>query len=101
VFAREATDSSIPPRTRRKLGDQVDLLSVTSDAQRQPGSGRLPGDGVGQLARSSHLHAGSPHHIIPGFQACNFSHAITDYPADAGRTIAVYQHDAEPWTLRR
>ena len=87
--------SSTLCQTRRKLGDEVDLLSVTPDAQRQPGSGRLPADDFDQIVRISSLQAGRPHHEIPGFQAGNLGHAIVGNPVDARCPVARYQYDAE------
>src|SRR5215467_9815490 len=90
--------SPILSRARRKFSDQVDLLPVTPDAQRQPGSGRLPSDNFDQFVGISNRKAGGPRHMIPDFQARNFGHAVADHPVDAGRSVAVHQRDTEPWT---
>jgi hypothetical protein len=60
----QATSSSILPRTRRKFGDQVDLLSISPDAQGQPGSGCLPADDLNQIVQISRLQTGSPHDMM-------------------------------------
>src|SRR5437899_279550 len=94
-------ESSILSWACRKLCDKVDLLSVTPDAQRQPRSGRLPGDNFDQFVGIANRKAGGPRHMIADFQAGNFGHAIADHPVDAGRAVAVDQRNAEPWTVRR
>jgi hypothetical protein len=94
-----AATSSIRPWTRRKFGDEIDVLAITPDAQGQPRSGRLPGDHFDQFVGLSDGEAGGAYDLIPDFQAGNFGYALVHHPVDAGRTIAFHQRDAEPWTL--
>src|SRR4029077_5320374 len=101
LLDRKVTSSSILPRKRRKLGNQVDLLSVTPDSQWQPGPGRLPADNLDQIVRISHLQTGGPHNMIPGLQPSGLSHTAADNPVDAGRTITLHQKHAKPGTRRR
>lgn len=94
-----AATSPIGSRTRRKLGDEIDVLAIAPDAQWQPRSGRLPGDHFDQFVRLLDSEAGGPHDLIPHFQAGNFGYAVADHPVDTRGTIAFHQRNAEPWTL--
>jgi hypothetical protein len=86
---------SICFRSRWEPGEDVDLLAVTPNAQREPRSGRLSGNDFHQVPGLSNLQAGGPHDLIAGFQASRLRYAVVDHPVDARHTIALVERDAE------
>src|SRR5262245_25978005 len=87
------------PRARRKLGDDLDLLTVAPDAQRQPCARRLPADDVDEIVGAAHLGAGSAHHMIASLQASRLGDAVVHHAIDARSTLALDQLDTEPRPL--